>query len=67
MTMRWFGMMMKKTLAVMIVAVMAPRCRSAARPVKTWFSAQLATTIPAKRTTITAVGRDLSGDLQSAS
>ena len=35
-TMRWFGMITKNTLADMIVAVKAPRCSSAARPVKTW-------------------------------
>ena len=35
-TIVWFGMMTKKTFADMIVAVNAPRCSSAARPVKTW-------------------------------
>ncbi|MOA17626.1 hypothetical protein D3C78_1378900 [compost metagenome] len=34
-TIFWFGMMMKNTFADMMVAVNAPRCRKAARPVKT--------------------------------
>ena len=66
-TIRWFGMITKKTLAVMIVAVMAPRCKSAARPVKMWFSDQETTTMPANSTSITAVGYSLSGERQSAS
>jgi len=32
----WLGMITRKTLADMMVAVIAPRCSSAARPVKTW-------------------------------
>jgi hypothetical protein len=34
-TIFWFGMMIIATFAVMIVAVSAPRCKSAARPEKT--------------------------------
>ncbi|MNL89729.1 hypothetical protein D3C87_2202340 [compost metagenome] len=33
-TIFWLGMMIMNTLADMIVAVKAPRCRKAARPVK---------------------------------
>ena len=66
-TIFWFGMMMKKTLADMIVAVNAPRWRSAARPVKTWSYPQAIATSSAKRRSISAVGFSPSGDLQSAS
>ena len=66
-TIFWFGMMTKKTLPVMIVAVNAPRCRSAARPVKTWFRPQLIATMITASASIIAVGRSPSGDRHSAS
>ena len=44
MLLRWFGMMMKNTLAVMIVAMSAPVWMSAPRPEKTSVNTQLVAT-----------------------
>ena len=44
MLLRWFGMMMKNTLAVIIVAMSAPVWMSAPRPEKTRVKTQLVAT-----------------------
>ena len=41
-TLRWPGMMMKKTFADMAVATIAPTSKKAARPANNWQAAQAA-------------------------
>ena len=44
-TIFWPGMIQKKTLALMMVASMAPMSRKAARPAKSWQASQVAATV----------------------
>ncbi len=43
-TIFWFGMISIATLAVMIVAIIAPVCSMAPRPEKIWLNTKLAAT-----------------------
>ena len=60
-------MMVRKTFADMIVAVNAPRCSSAARPLKTWVYPQAIATRIRNRITMRSVGFAASRDLQRLS